>query len=150
MALLWTCSNTSLSFLCWGLQSWMQDSRWGLTRAKGQNPLPHPAGHASLDASQDTVGFLGCRCTLLAHVDLLIHRYPQVLLLSAALKPLSAQPVLVFGITPTYVQHLALGLVASCGSCRPTSAACQGPSEWHPFPAACQPHHTAWCRRQTC
>jgi len=26
--LLWTCSNTSMSFLCWGLQSWAQDSRW--------------------------------------------------------------------------------------------------------------------------
>jgi len=27
---------------------------------KGQNHLPRPAGHASLDAAQDTVGFLGC------------------------------------------------------------------------------------------
>jgi len=27
----------------------------------GQNPLPWPAGHASLDAAQDTVGFLGCK-----------------------------------------------------------------------------------------
>jgi len=29
--------------------------------AEGQNPLPQPAGHASLDAAQDTVGFLGCK-----------------------------------------------------------------------------------------
>jgi len=78
---------------------------------KGQNPLPQPAGHASVDAAQDTVCFLGCKCTLPAHGELLIHPYPQVLLRSAALEPLSTEPVLVFGITPTHVQDLALGLV---------------------------------------
>jgi len=92
----------------------MQDSRWGSheSRVKGQNPLPRPAGHAALDAVQDTVGFLGSQRTSPAHVELLTHRYPQVLLLRAALKPLSAQPVLVSGIAPTHVQDLALGLVA--------------------------------------
>jgi len=43
---------------------------------KGQNHLPRPAGHDSLDAAQDMVGFLGCKRTLLAHVELLIHQYP--------------------------------------------------------------------------
>jgi len=37
-------------------------------RAKGQNHLPRPAGHASIDAAQDTVGFLAasahCQLTL--------------------------------------------------------------------------------------
>ena len=28
--LLWTRSNRSMSLLCWGLQSWMQDCRWDL------------------------------------------------------------------------------------------------------------------------
>jgi len=37
---------------------------------KGQNPLPRPAGHAALDAAQDTVGFLGCQRTLPAHVPI--------------------------------------------------------------------------------
>jgi len=78
---------------------------------KGQNHLPRPAGYASLDAAQVTVGFLGCKCTLLAHVELLIHQYPQVFLLRAALEPLSAQPVLVFGIAPTHMKELAPGLV---------------------------------------
>jgi len=41
VALLWTRSNSSMSFLCWGLHSWMQDSGWGLTRAEGQNHLPN-------------------------------------------------------------------------------------------------------------
>jgi len=59
------------------------------SRVKGQNPLPHPAGHAALDAAQDTGGFLGCKRTLPVHVELRIHQYPQVLPLRAALEPLS-------------------------------------------------------------
>jgi len=34
----------------------------------GQSDLPQPAGHASLGAAQDTVGFLGCKRTLVAHI----------------------------------------------------------------------------------
>ena len=34
LALLWICSSMSMSFLCWGPQSWTQYSRWGLTRAE--------------------------------------------------------------------------------------------------------------------
>jgi len=29
-------------------------------RVEGQDPLPCPAGHVSLDAAQDMVGLLGC------------------------------------------------------------------------------------------
>ncbi|GAB0176555.1 hypothetical protein GRJ2_000120700 [Grus japonensis] len=57
------------------------------------------------------VGFLGCKCALPAHVELLINQHPQVLLLRAALNTFSTQPVVVLGITPTHVQDLALGLV---------------------------------------
>jgi len=53
--------------------------------AKGQNLLPRPAGHAAGDAAQGMVGFLGCECTLSAHVQLFIHQYPKVLLGRAAL-----------------------------------------------------------------
>ncbi|KAK4820994.1 hypothetical protein QYF61_009460 [Mycteria americana] len=60
---------------------------------------------------QDMVGFLGCECTLLAHVQLFIHQYPQVLLCRAALNPFIPQPVLMVGIAPTQVQDPALGLV---------------------------------------
>jgi len=38
--LLWPRSNTSMSFLCWGLQSWMQDSRCGLTTAELRGRIP--------------------------------------------------------------------------------------------------------------
>jgi len=53
--------------------------------AEGQNPFPHPAGHAAFDAAQGTVGFLGYERMLAAHVQLFIHQYPQVLLDRAAL-----------------------------------------------------------------
>jgi len=56
--------------------------------AERQNHLPRPAGHTAEDAAQDMVGFLGCECTLPAHVLLFIHQYPQVLLGRAALNPL--------------------------------------------------------------
>jgi len=81
------------------------------SRVKEQDPLPCPAGHATFDAAQDVVGFLGCKCTLSDHVELLINEHTQVLLLRAALNPFSAQSVFVLGIAPTLVQDLALGLV---------------------------------------
>lgn len=56
VALLWTWSNNSISFLCGRSQNWTQCSRWGLRRVEGQNQLPWPAGHTSLDAIQDMVG----------------------------------------------------------------------------------------------
>ncbi|KAK4830027.1 LOW QUALITY PROTEIN: hypothetical protein QYF61_008365 [Mycteria americana] len=59
--------------------------------------------------TQDTVGFLGCKCTLLAHVQLFIHQYPQVLLRRAALNPFIPQPVLIPTVAPT--QDPALSLV---------------------------------------
>ncbi|KAK4810951.1 hypothetical protein QYF61_013359 [Mycteria americana] len=81
------------------------------SRVGGQNHLPRPAGHASFDAAQDTIGFLGCEYTLLAHVQLFIHQYPQVLLCRAVLNPFIPQSVLIMGIALTQVQALALGLV---------------------------------------
>ncbi|KAK4827794.1 hypothetical protein QYF61_021747 [Mycteria americana] len=91
------------------------------SRVEGENPPPRPAGHASFDAAQDTVGSLGCKRTLLGHVDLVINQQPQVLLLRSALNPFSTQAVFVFGIAPTHVQDLALGLVE-------LHEACTGPS----------------------
>ncbi|KAK4820325.1 hypothetical protein QYF61_023558 [Mycteria americana] len=60
---------------------------------------------------QDTVGLLGCERTLPAHVQLLVHQYPQVLLRRAALNHIIPQPVLIPGIAPSQVQDLAPGLV---------------------------------------
>jgi len=74
---------------------------------EGQNRLPRPAAHAALDAAQDTVGLLGWKHTLLARVESFINQHSQILLLRAALKPFSTQPVSLLGISPTQVQDLA-------------------------------------------
>ncbi|GAB0180669.1 cAMP-dependent protein kinase inhibitor alpha [Grus japonensis] len=81
------------------------------SRIEGQNHLPRPAGHASFHAAQDTIGFLGCKCTLPAHVQLFVYQYPYVLLCRAALNPFIFQPVWIPGVALTQVQNLALGLV---------------------------------------
>jgi len=36
---------------------------------EGRSLLPQPSGDTSLDATHDTVGFLGCKSKLLAHVE---------------------------------------------------------------------------------
>jgi len=38
-------------------------------RVERQDDLTHPADHISFDAAQDTVGFLGCEGTVLAHIQ---------------------------------------------------------------------------------
>ena len=81
------------------------------SRAEGENHLLQPTGHSAFCSAEDTVGFLGFRHTLPAHVELLINQHPQVLLLRAALNPFSAQPVFVLGIALAQMQDLALGLV---------------------------------------
>ena len=118
-------------------------------RAKGQNHLPRPAGHASFDAAQDTAGFLGCKCTLLAHVQFFIHQYPQVLLSWAALSEFTTQPVLIQVIVPTQVQDFALGFielheVLTGPPLKPVKVPLDG------IPSLQQLHYTAWCLQQTC
>lgn len=68
--------------------------------AEGQNPLSS-AVPTALDAAQGTIGFVGCKCTLPGHAELLISHHPQVLLLRAAIFP--SQPVSVLEIALTHV-----------------------------------------------
>lgn len=77
-------------------------------RKEGPNHFPQPAGHASFDAAQDVLGFLGCKGTWPAHVELFIN---QQVVLRAFFDPFSAQSVFILGIAPTQVQDLALGVV---------------------------------------
>ena len=67
-------------------------------------------GTHRFDAAQDVVGFLGCKRTVSAHVELLISEHSHVLL-RATPNSFSTQPLLLLGITPSHVQHLALGIV---------------------------------------
>lgn len=64
-------------------------------------------------AAQDRIGFLGCKHTLLVHVQLFIHRHiqPSLLVLPQSLSP---QPVLLPGVSPNNVLDLEFGLVEPC------------------------------------
>lgn len=84
---------------------------------EGENHLPQPTVHASFDTARDTIGFLGCKCALPAHHQLFVHQYPQILH-SAALSPLTAQPVFMFGIALAQMQDLVFGLVELSGICK--------------------------------
>ena len=57
-------------------------------------------------------GLLGCKRTLLGHVELLIN---PVVFLRVALNRFIPQPLFVLGIAPTHVQVLALGYVGRTG-----------------------------------
>jgi len=65
----------------------------------------------SVDAAQDSVGLLGCQCTLLVHVQIFISQDPQVLLSSATLKEFFSRSVHVSGTALTQVPRLARDLV---------------------------------------
>ena len=68
-----------------------------------QNHLLQRGGRASSDAAQDTVGLLGCKCTLSSHVQLFIHHHSQVLLARAALSLFIPQSVQIPGVAPTHM-----------------------------------------------
>lgn len=81
------------------------------SRVEGKNNLLQPTDHVFLDATQDTIGLLGCQHILLAQMESCINRHPQILLLRTVLRPFSTQPVPMLGIASTQVQDLACGLV---------------------------------------
>ena len=118
------------------------------SRIEGQNHLPWSASHISLDATLDTVGFLGCKCTLSAHVKSFIKWHSPILLLRAALKPFFAQPVPVLGIVWPRCRTLHLALLNFMKWHGHT--VCPGPSGCHLFTPTFQLHHSPWCYLQTC
>jgi len=117
------------------------------SRIEGQNHLPWPAGHSSLDTTQDTTGLLGCKHTLPAHVESFINQDSQILLLGATQKLFSAWPSICARDC----------LDPGAGFCwiswhwhKPTSQVYPGPSVWHSFLLACSMQYSAWCHLQTC
>lgn len=67
--LLWTCLSRSVPVLCWGPRAGRGAPGGSVERgAAGEHPLPRPAGHTAGDVVQKTLGFLGCKRTLPAHV----------------------------------------------------------------------------------
>ena len=82
-------------------------------RAQGDSPLGLPAGYASVDAAQDTVGLLGLQVHAAASGPTFGHQDSQVLLWRAALSEFFSQSVDISGMAQTQVQHLSFGLVES-------------------------------------
>lgn len=80
---------------------WVQDPKWDLRRAEQRGTAPTPVA----------VHLLGCRHSLLAHLELFTHQSPRVLPCRAALSEFFSQSALTAGVPPTQVQHPALGLV---------------------------------------
>jgi len=74
------------------------------------NHLPLITGHTSFDEAQDAAGFLYCKCTLSAHVELLISQHLQELVWSA-LNPFLSWPVFVIGIALTQLQDTDFSLI---------------------------------------
>jgi len=115
------------------------------SRVKGQNHLPQPAGHASLDAARLWLAFWAASARGQPMLSCSSTSTPQVLLLRATWATLRPACTCVWDWHNPRAEPCTSPCWTSCGSHRPTSPACQGPSEWYPFPPACQPHHTACC-----
>ena len=75
---------------------------------EGQDHLACLAGHIS---AWDTIDFLGCEGTMLAHAKLTIHQYTQVFFYMAVLNPFIPQFVFIMGVASIQVQDLALDLL---------------------------------------
>lgn len=85
----------------------MEHSRWGLRAEERGRITSLDLLTAPRDAAQDVFGFLGCKRSVLAPVQLFIHKNPKVLLHRADLHDFFCQSVL-SGIALTQLQHLAL------------------------------------------
>ena len=95
-------------------------------RVEGQDHLSQPAGHTSFDSAQNTVGFLVCRSTLLAYVQLTT--YP---------KSFSAE-LLIAQVAMTQVQDFALGFIEPHEvHLGPLHEHYPGLFEWHLVPQVC-------------
>ncbi|PKU38718.1 rna-directed dna polymerase from mobile element jockey- hypothetical protein [Limosa lapponica baueri] len=71
------------------LQMWPQQGR-----VEGEDNLPQPPGDTFLNASQDAIGLLGHKGTLLTHGHPVVHQDSQVFFLRAALQQVSLHPTL--------------------------------------------------------
>lgn len=83
--------------------SWIPESKV----REWKNLLPWPACHTLFEQ----INFLGCKHTLLPHVQFYIHHYSQVLLQRPAINSFITQSVLILWTAPVKMQDLAYSLV---------------------------------------
>jgi len=112
MALLWTLSKSSTSFLCWGSQTQMQYSRWVHMKAEYRWTIPSLTllAISPLTESKIPLAFQPASAHCWLMLSFSSTRTPQS---SSAglLSEFFSQPVHVSGITPTQMQNSALCFV---------------------------------------
>lgn len=69
-----------------------------------KDPLPWPAGSAFPNATQQALGLLCCKCTLMPRDELDVHQNPNVLHSRVAFQVISPQPVLMISVRPPQLQ----------------------------------------------
>ena len=111
VSLLWPHSNRSVSFLCWGLQSWTQHTRQALTWTEYRGRIPSLNLLATLLLMQPRIRLAFWAASTCCWVMLSFSSTSKVLLSKAALYPFVPQPVLIVGVSMTHVQDPAVGLV---------------------------------------
>lgn len=100
MATLWTCSNRSMYFLCWGPQY----SSWGHMKVGRITSLNLLATLLFMQTRIQLV-FLGCKYTLSVHIHFFRKSF------SAGLLSTNSSFAFISGIAPVQMQDLTLGLI---------------------------------------
>ena len=100
-----------------------------------QNHLAWSADLASFDVAQDTVGFLGCKNSLVAHVQFFIYQYSPSPFQQGCSQSIHPPSCIDTGDCPEPgVRPCTWPCWTSWCSYRPISQAYPGPSGWHPIP----------------
>jgi len=94
IALLWTHSNRSMPFLCWGSRTGCR-TPGGVSQEQNRAGEWRPLTCCLFLRTGDIISFLGWKIPLLAHVQFFTHQYFKILLCRASLHPLISQPVLI-------------------------------------------------------
>lgn len=89
----------------------MQYCSLGLMKA---DCFPSSIDYAPVNTNQDTVGVPCCQSTLLAHIQLVLCKDPQVPFCRATTQPVTSQPSPVQWVTPAQVQHQLFVLAELC------------------------------------
>lgn len=143
----WTCYGLSISFLYWKAQNWMQYCSLGLMKADN---FPLSTDYAPVNITQDAVSLPCCQGTRLTHIQLAICQEPQVPFSSAAIQPVTPQPLSARG----YTFPSAALAICPCrilqSSCRSITPVCLGPSGWQPCPQRYQLFTPPWTDSISC
>ena len=152
VALLWTHSNISMSFLSWGPQGWTQ-TQSGVSQEQSREREP-PRLTCWPCFFWWSPGY-GCLSRVQVHIARSCWASRQPVCSSPSPQGCS-QSILhpacicAWDCPNSGAGHCTWPCWTSWGSHRANSQACSGSSGCHPFPPPCWPHNTACCCWQTC